>query len=111
MVYWDYSYERRQCQTFNRHNSVTLLLAVYSVLANTNIGGMVRPGRTEAFLCYVMKTVRAHFNYCQVKIHAQKAQRERIGSVVECLTRDRGTAGSSLAGVTALWFLSKTHLS
>ena len=27
--------------------------------------------------------------------------RERSGAVVECLTRDRGTAGSSLAGVTA----------
>ena len=27
---------------------------------------------------------------------------ERSGSVVECLTRDRGAAGSSLTGVTAL---------
>ena len=32
-------------------------------------------------------------------------------SVVECLNRDRGAAGSSLTGVTALWSLSKTHLS
>ena len=31
--------------------------------------------------------------------------------VVECLTSDRRTAGSSLTGVTALWSLSKTHLS
>ena len=37
--------------------------------------------------------------------------RERSGSVVECLTRDRRAAGSSLIGVTALWSLSKTHLS
>ena len=37
--------------------------------------------------------------------------RERSGSVVECLTRDQGVAGSSLSGVTALWSLSKTHLS
>ena len=37
--------------------------------------------------------------------------RERSGSVVECLTRDQEAAGSSLDGVTALWFLSKTHLS
>ena len=36
---------------------------------------------------------------------------EPSGSVVECLTRDRGAAGSSLTGVTALWSLSKTHLS
>ena len=28
--------------------------------------------------------------------------RERSGSVVECLTRDRRAAGSSLIGVTAL---------
>ena len=34
---------------------------------------------------------------------------ERNGSVVECLTRDRGAVGSSLTGVTALWSLSKTH--
>ena len=27
---------------------------------------------------------------------------ERSGSVVECLTRDRGAAGSSLTGVTVL---------
>ena len=31
---------------------------------------------------------------------------ERSGSVVECLTRDRGAAGSSLTGVTALWSFS-----
>ena len=31
--------------------------------------------------------------------------------VVECLTRDRRAAGSSLTGVTVLWSLSKTHLS
>ena len=37
--------------------------------------------------------------------------RERSGSVVECLTRDRGATGSSLTGVTALWSLSKTLLS
>ena len=37
--------------------------------------------------------------------------RERSGSVVECLTRDRRAAGSSLTGVTALLSLSKTHLS
>ena len=38
-------------------------------------------------------------------------RRERSGSVVECLTRDQRAAGSSLTGVTALWSLSKTHLS
>ena len=39
------------------------------------------------------------------------SMRERSGSVVECLTRDRRATGSSLTGVTALWSLSKTHLS
>ena len=37
--------------------------------------------------------------------------REVGSSVVECLTRDRRAAGLSLTGVTALWSLSKTHLS
>ena len=32
---------------------------------------------------------------------------ERSGSVVEFLTRDRGAAGSSTTGVTALWSLTK----
>ena len=36
---------------------------------------------------------------------------ERSCSVVERLTRDRGAAGSSLTGVTALLSLIKTHLS
>ena len=36
---------------------------------------------------------------------------ERSGSVVECSTQDRKAAGSSLTGITALWSLSKTHLS
>ena len=37
--------------------------------------------------------------------------RERSASVVDCLTRDRGAAGLHLTSVTALWSLSKTHLS
>ena len=40
-----------------------------------------------------------------------KAAWERSDSVVECLTRDREAAGSSHTSVTALWSLSKTHLS
>ena len=41
----------------------------------------------------------------------QNNYNERSGQVVECLTRDRKASGSSLTGVTALWSLSKTHLS
>ena len=66
--------------------------------------------------------VRFSYVYCiveegrlgQVYIYAQNHQsciRKRCGSVVECLTRDRVAAGSSLVGVTPLWSLSKTHLS
>ena len=35
-------------------------------------------------------------------LFAAKGLREHSGSVVECLTQDRGAAGSSLTGVTAL---------
>ena len=35
-------------------------------------------------------------------LKGKQCGRERIGSVVECLTRDRGAAGSSLTDVTAL---------
>ena len=38
-------------------------------------------------------------------------KRERSGSVVECLTRNREATGSSLTGVTVFWSLNKTHLS
>ena len=34
--------------------------------------------------------------------HTFKNNRERSGSVVKCLTRDRAAAGSSLTGVTAV---------
>ena len=37
-----------------------------------------------------------------VNIDFKNCDRERSGSVVECLTRDRRAAGSSLTGVTAL---------
>ena len=36
---------------------------------------------------------------------------EHSGSMVECLTREGGAADGILTGVTALWSLSKTHLS
>ena len=42
---------------------------------------------------------------------SQVINREHSGSVVECLTQDQRAAGSSLTGVTALWSLSKIHLS
>ena len=38
-------------------------------------------------------------------------QHERKYLFALCLTREREAASSSLTGVTALWSLSKTHLS
>ena len=40
--------------------------------------------------------------YSTIQNHKEQIG-ERSGSVVECLTRDRRAAGSSLTGVTALW--------
>ena len=68
---------------------------------------------TQTFACVRLNVttrespVRMFFNR-----HVSKFScRERSGSVVECLTQDRRAVGSSLTGVTALWSLSKTHLS
>ena len=45
-------------------------------------------------------------------LHFGGRRQGKVGSaVVECLTRDLEVAGSSLTGVTALWSLSKKHLS
>ena len=58
---------------------------------------------SRRFVC-----LRCHLHSC---LHYYIHERERSGSVVECLTRDRGAAGLSFTGVTVLWSLSKTHLS
>ena len=42
------------------------------------------------------------YQHSRVHQHASRERRERSGSVVECLTRDRRAAGSSLTGVTVL---------
>ena len=39
---------------------------------------------------------------CTIYYYSLAVLREHSGSVVECLTRDRGATGSSLTGVTAL---------
>ena len=58
-----------------------------------------------------MREKSYYFNRLFLGTYRKIFLRERSGSVVECLTRDRRAAGSSLTGVTALWSLSKTHLS
>ena len=42
------------------------------------------------------------FDYQLIVCRSIEPYRERSGSVVECLTPDKGAAGSSLTGVTAL---------
>ena len=73
-----------------------LVLSIFEWLLKTGFTVLVRG------MCYGM-----HFNTLLLYMYI----RERSGSVVECLTRDRRVAGLSLTGVTALWSLSKTHLS
>ena len=75
----------------------------------------------QGYRYYKLRKVVSKFYYRHPELIVLKIQyrlkkllqpaRERSGAVVECLTRDRRAAGSSLIGVTALWFLSKTHLS
>ena len=60
----------------------------------------------------MLHLVASHLGlHCLLKYLLQITGRERSGSVVECLTRYRGAAGSSLTGLTALLSLSKTQLS
>ena len=53
----------------------------------------MRPGCGTIFFAHML-----YYNYININF----VLRERSGSVVERLTRDRGAAGSSLIGVTAL---------
>ena len=46
-----------------------------------------------------------------IPLSSTKNNKERSGSVVECLTRAREVRASPTSLVTALWSLSKTHLS
>ena len=57
-----------------------------------------------------MNNVLIRFNTVSKLIQLTKLFWERSGSVVECLTRDRRAAGSSLTGVTALLSFSKTFI-
>ena len=62
--------------------------------------------------CFVFKKLTPEFIFLNFMYAvSSKSDGSAAGSVVECLTRDQEAAGSSLTGVTALWSLSKTHLS
>ena len=47
--------------------------------------------------------INAHYAVMHIAVKISECS----GSVVECLTRDPGTAGSSLTGITAMWSLNK----
>ena len=50
--------------------------------------------------CYIPYSEKL-YTFQNIKYYI-KIDRERNGSVIECLTLDRGAAGSSLTGVTVL---------
>ena len=70
-------------------------------------GCATRPDKSTWFKCFV----NSFNNYNGLKCFTSCCFWEHSGSVVECLTRDGRAEGSNLTGLTALWSLSKTHLS
>ena len=93
----------RVYMTLWRRNDVRKLTLTPFCLRNKVLenGYVMFKRRFQRYLCW------NQVKYARTMI----THRERSGSVVECLTRDRRAAGLSLTGVTALWSLSKTHLS
>ena len=83
----------------------------------SNLTGEKQQKQFIYFLCNWKKKLNIGVTITQKYVsfmhlfQGQRPPREPSGSVVECLTRDRRAAGSSPAGVTALWSLSKTLLS
>ena len=77
---------------------------------NPPVNGKIQ-GLFNAFECF-SSTFQGKFNLCfKANLINKDFSREPSGSVLECLTPDRRAAGLSLAGITSLWSLSKTHLS
>ena len=65
------------------------------------------------FMCSLTRLSRIEFRTLIISgqsIFVLSVAGERSCSVVECLTRDRRAAGSSLTGVIAFWSLSKTFI-
>ena len=69
---------------------------------------ILKQGRSSNLEWYVKQFNNFIYMIKKLGFHCS---RECSGSVVECLTRDREAPGSRLTGFTALWSLSKTHLS
>ena len=65
--------------------------------------------KPHVFFSVVVLTLFENLEKVQIALNTNEG--ERNGSVVKCLTQDREAGVSSLTGVTAVWSLSKTHLS
>ena len=110
-------YKRYECEVYvytdilpSRHSS----LATEDATCACPVYARAKRGVLYFFSCSIDLTLAStvyHKNIGLNNILFTATLKERSGSVVECLTRDRRAAGSSLTGVTALWSLSKTHLS
>ena len=80
-------------------------------LGNLNVSELIEHNWCIMHMVYIQTKNPGCYGNQSIENIGIKYVRERSGSVVECLTRDRGAAGSSFTGVTVLWSLSKTHLS
>ena len=108
------------CDGHNSHNNVEFLtfarddnIIIDELPNKTRIKPLknARDNQVDNF-AYASGITVSHGQFLRIFGRAwENALRECSGSVVECLTRDREAAGSSLTGVTVLWSLSKTHLS
>ena len=82
-----------------------------------NLGTRVKSGEITKTSEYDQEmpqsqTADQPLNLFEAYVHHNLTIFYQTGSaVVECLTQDREAMGSSLTGLTALWSLSKTHLS
>ena len=91
------------CEKWNVTVNVDKTVAVAFKVGN-------RPDNFEVYYNNESLSRTNKFTYLGVTLSANG--RSAVAQFLECLTRDRRAAGSSLTGgVTALWSLSKTHLS
>ena len=95
--------------TLNQHKNPKLRHVIARMKSET-MGKLKKPGSRLLISSLPGSALRTHvdslgkppISTSVLKALPGKLERERSGSVVECLTRDRGAAGSSLTGVTAL---------
>ena len=81
------------------HYTAILLICIKRKSALKTIFGLFESGRFTQILLYC---ITCPTNIGSFLTYAMYHHRERSGSVVEFLTRDREVAGSSLIGVTEL---------